>query len=223
MMGRHDAHSVNLPEQPSPIPDAVTGLPRPPRAPREWQGYNPTPVDHEPRNPPPDPDDLGQRLEWNQHSRRDMRVADLGIIALFAGFATWRAGGLAWMTWWWAWLVLGLWLAHGWWFSRHGNWLSAGAVWVQQDENWVNTYELTRIRFTVSGLNRVLKLTDSSGRNIHGLVIRSVQSNQPMWDLVYNGILYSVASGNCDISDKARAVLKVPADLGMPPTEDRSE
>ncbi|MFC7449732.1 hypothetical protein [Rhodococcus daqingensis] len=147
-----------------------------------------------------------------------MRVADLGIIALFAGFATWRTGGLVWMTWWWSWLVLGLWLAHGWWFSRHGNWLAAGAVWVQQDKNWVNTYELTKIRFTVSGLNRVLKLTDSSGRNIYGLVIRDVQSNQPMWDLVYNGILHSVASGDCDISDKARSVLKVPADLGRPPT-----
>nr|WP_246045175.1 hypothetical protein [Rhodococcus oryzae] len=129
--------------------------------------------------------------------------------------------GLDWLGYWWVWVVFAATVLWGLWTFRHGDWLAAGSTWVQQNKNWVNTYELTQIRFTVSGLNRALILTDSSGQNIHGLVIRSVQSNQPMWDLVYNGILHSVASGNCDISDKARAVLKVPADLGKPQIENR--
>lgn len=140
---------------------------------------------------------------------------------LYIGFITWRAHGFSWVGWLWVWIVLAVFLMWELATMRQGSWLAAGAVWVQQDKYWVNTYELTRIQFTVSGLNRVLKLSDSSGRNIYGLNIRKIQSNQPMWDLVYNGILHSVASGNCDISDKARSVLKVPADLGKPPTEDR--
>lgn len=219
VMGRHDPLSVNLPTRPSPIPNPETGVPRPPHAPREWRGRNPTSHTREPRNPPPGPADLGPVLEWNQMTRADTWKAIGGLPLVLVAFLTLKRG-FDWLTYWWVWVVLGLAVFWGVWTFRRGDWLAAGAVWVQQDKNWVNIYELAKIRFTVSGLNRVLNLTDSSGRTIHGLVIRDVQSNQPMWDLVYNGILHSVASGNCDISDKARSVLKVPTDLGRPPTED---
>ena len=55
----------------------------------------------------------------------------------------------------------------------------AGAQWIQQRDKWVSTYELTKIRSTT------------------------------VWDLVYNGIVHSVASGNCDISKAARRILKI--------------
>ena len=84
----------------------------------------------------------------------------------------------------------------------------AGARWVQERDKWVSTYELTKIRSTTVGLNRASKLTDAQGNTLV-LVLRNAQMNPQLWNLVYNGIVHSVASGECDISKAARRILKV--------------
>ncbi|MFY2790993.1 hypothetical protein [Rhodococcus sp. MALMAid1271] len=84
----------------------------------------------------------------------------------------------------------------------------AGARWVQQRDEWVSTYELEKIRSTTFGLNRAMSIRDIHGNNFV-LVLRPTQQNPLLWNLVYNGIAYSVAHGNCDISKAARRILKV--------------
>ncbi|MGF7124781.1 hypothetical protein [Rhodococcus sp. BE178] len=96
-----------------------------------------------------------------------------------------------------------------------GEWFAAGAVWAQAGKSWVNTYELVEVKFSVDGLNRVLRLKDSSGQQIYSFRLRDFQANSRMWDLVYNGILHSLASGNCEITPKARKALMLPAGLGQ--------
>lgn len=151
-------------------------------------------------------------LEWSQGTRKVAWQATFAGWILIAVALT-LMNGFAWMTAWPVWLYVPAW----WWAMFRVvklKWLAAGSVWVQTRWSWVNVYELTRIRFTVNGVNRVLRLEDSAGREVDPLDLRDVQANPAMWDLVYNGILHSVASGNCDISEKARAVLRLPTDLG---------
>ncbi|WP_232320310.1 hypothetical protein [Rhodococcus sp. WMMA185] len=137
---------------------------------------------------------------------------------LFAAFVTFRMGGFDWVGDWVPWIWMALISAFMYW--RTGcEWMAAGSVWVQDGPDWINTYELVRIRFSVDGLRRVLRIEDSEGRKIHSFGLRNAQSNPLMWDLVYNGILHSVASGNCDISNKARKVLQIPPSLGREPAD----
>ncbi|WP_235871134.1 hypothetical protein [Rhodococcus spongiicola] len=132
--------------------------------------------------------------------------------AILLAFFTVTTGGFDWVDDWFPWIWTGLTGAFMYWRTGQ-EWMAVGAVWVQEGPKWVNTYELVRIRFSVDGLRRVLRLQDASGREIHSFSLRNVQSNPLMWDLVYNGILHSVASGNCDISRKARKVLQIPPSL----------
>lgn len=37
---------------------------------------------------------------------------------------------------------------------------------------------------------------------------RDTQGNPGLWDLVYNGVLHSVVSGNCDLDAETRRILK---------------
>ncbi|WP_235871135.1 hypothetical protein [Rhodococcus spongiicola] len=139
--------------------------------------------------------------------------AALAMSTLMTAFIIFTERGFDWTDEWfpWFWIVVS-----GVFFYWRGGceWMAAGAVWVQEGPKWVNTYELVRIRFSVDGLNRVLRIEDADGRKIHSFGLRDAQSNPLMWDLVYNGILHSVASGNCDISRKARKVLQIPPSLG---------
>ncbi|HET8994346.1 MAG TPA: hypothetical protein VFN32_11140, partial [Rhodococcus sp. (in: high G+C Gram-positive bacteria)] len=125
-----------------------------------------------------------------------------------------------WIQWWWFWVIIltGAWMM----FRAYGNsWAAAGATWVQWRSSWVDTYRLTRIRFSADGYARVLRLKDAHGNKIHSFKIHDLQSNPDLWDLVYNGILYSIASGNCDIDAKTRRILKIPYGLGPPPVNDK--
>jgi len=133
------------------------------------------------------------------------------MVAVLIVFLT-VANGPRWMSMWDMWVLIaacGLFIY--WRFGRE--WFAAGAVWAQVGKSWVNTYELVEIKFSVDGLNRVLRLKDSSGRQIYSFRLRNVQANPRMWDLVYNGILHSVASGNCEVAPKARKVLMLPTGL----------
>lgn len=165
-----------------------------------------------PKDPPPPPEGMGPALEWLQDTRATAWKATFACWALGAVAFT-AMNGVAWMTAWFMWLYF----PAMWWAMFRVvkvKWLSVGAVWVQDRWQWVNMYELTRIRFAVNGVNRVLRLDDSSGRTLDPLDLRDAQANPAMWDLIYNGILHSVASGNCEISEKARAVLRLPSDVG---------
>ncbi|WP_138841315.1 hypothetical protein [Rhodococcus pyridinivorans] len=203
-----------------PMPDSITGEPRPPRAPRIYHGTEYTPLDRNPRNPPDAPEHLGPTLEWLQPTLRD-QYGDAAMLAgLLAVFGTISAGGFSWVLEWWAWGLLALfpWIM----FRASGNhWTAAGVSWMQWRGSWVDTYKLTRIQFSADGYSRVLRLKDAHGNEIHSFKISEIQRNPDLWDLVYNGILHSVASGHCDIDAKTRRILKIPYELGPRPT--RSE
>lgn len=207
---------MNTIDLPSP-PDPITGEPRPPRAPRIHRGTKYTPTERHPRNQPKVPQHPGPVLEWLQPTRRDQFGEAAALAALLAVFGTVNDRGFDWIHEWWAWslLVIFPWLI----FRASGNsWTAAGATWVQWRSSWVDTYHLTRIRFSADGYSRVLRFKDAHGNKIHSFKISEIQCNPDLWDLVYNGILHSVASGNCDIDAKTRRVLKIPYELGPRPT-----
>ncbi|WP_238588653.1 hypothetical protein [Rhodococcus pyridinivorans] len=118
----------------------------------------------------------------------------------------------------WVIMIVGAWVMFR---ATRNHWTAAGSTWVQWRDGWVDTYQLTRIRFSADGPNRVLRLKDIHGNEIHSFKISEIQRNPDLWDLAYNGILHSVASGNCDIDAKTRRILKIPYELGPRPT--RSE
>ena len=196
-----------------PMPDVVSGEPRPPAAPRELRGDCPTPRRRNQRGHPPVPESEGPVLEWVQDTVWDQWKAVFFGFALVAALAFANTG--------WGWLtdlsdpgVQVIWAffpifgAVMWRLSR-SHWCAAGASWVQHGKNWVSTYELTSIDFGIDGVKRVLRVADSSGREIRSLSLRDVQVNAKLWDLTYNGILHSLHSGKCEISPRALAVLKL--------------
>jgi len=211
-------HASDLP----PIPDAATGEPRPPRAPRIHQGKEQTPQDRQPHNPPPLPSGHGPMLEWIQPSVRLQYGAAAAMAGILVVFAIVRTGGFEWLHWWWYWalLIVGSWIMFR---ATRNHWTAAGATWVQWRSSWVDTYRLTRIRFSADGTNRVLRLRDAHGNEIHSFKISEIQGNPDLWDLVYNGILHSIASGNCDIDAKTRQILQIPYELGPRPTGKRAD
>ncbi len=202
-----------------PIPDPATGEPRPPRAPRIQRGTEFTSRDRPPRNPPPPPE-CGPRLEWIQPTVRTQYTSAALTAGILAAFGTAKEGGFDWIREWWAWglLVLFPWMMFR---ATKNHWTAAGAIWVQWRSSWVDTYHLTRIRFSADGTNQVLRLKDAHGNEIHSFKISQIQGNPDLWDLVYNGILHSVASGNCDIDAKTRRILQIPYELGPQPTNDK--
>ncbi|WP_226435131.1 MULTISPECIES: hypothetical protein [Rhodococcus] len=147
-------------------------------------------------------------LEWDQPTLRDQYFAAAVMAGLSIALISVQAG-FEWIHWWWYWTIV---VTFSWIIFRAcGNsWSAAGATWVQWRSSWVDTYHLTRIQFSADGYARVLRLKDVHGNTIHSFKIHDLQANPDLWDLVYNGILHSVASGNCDIDAKTRRVLKIP-------------
>ncbi|WP_240959651.1 hypothetical protein [Rhodococcus sp. HNM0563] len=158
-------------------------------------------------------------LEWNQPTLREQCFAAAIMAGLSIALMSVQAG-FEWVRWWWFWAIT---LAGAWVMFRatRNHWTAAGATWVQWRTSWVDTYHLTRIRFSADGTNRVLRLKDAHGNEIHSFKISQIQGNPDLWDLVYNGILHSVASGNCDIDAKTRRILQIPYELGPRPVNDK--
>ncbi len=202
-----------------PLPDAVNGEPRPPRAPRIHHVTEYTPADRHPRKPPKTPEHLGPVLEWLQPTVRDRYIGAFLIAAILVVYLTVINGDFRWIHWWIMWVIIpgsSLLL-----FFGKGNHWTAAAPPGSNGTTAVDTYHLTRIRFSADGPSRVLRLKDAHGNKIQSFKISEIQRNPDLWDLVYNGILHSVASGNCDIDAKTRHILKIPYELGPRPT--RSE
>jgi hypothetical protein len=204
--------TVPHPETPPwlpPKPDPYTGEPRPPRAHRNFHEREPTPTDRKPRKHPPSPTDRGPILEWMQDTKREMVLGGLFGTGVIAAFFTWKFGGLGWVTtWWWAWIFVVL-CALGLYEAARKAWVAAGATWMQEYRNWVDTYDLTEVAIKSGGYRHVLRLSDSAGRRV-SLPLSDVQRNQALWDLVYNGILHSVASGQAEASKGTRKILELP-------------
>jgi len=224
----NESYGTQLP----PVPDRATGLPRPPAAPTSDSiGRSATPIDRRPHRHPAGPTvDHGPVLEWNQLSAWFASKVIGVLVLIVVGVISLTQHGLAWTTSaWQAWVGIAV-PAFAMWVSIRRDWLAAGALWVQNRRAWVALYELTRVEFqerVLLGWGQVdrpviLRLQDSAGRSVM-LRLRAVQANPRMWDLVYNGILHSVASGTCDISPKAYFGLGFPLRIGTPGTPERAE
>jgi hypothetical protein len=73
----------------------------------------------------------------------------------------------------------------------------------------VNTYDLVRIKLEVTTRAR-LTLQDSTKRGV-AVDVTGVQLNRRLWNLVYNGMLHSIANGTAtDVSTYAQGALKLP-------------
>lgn len=71
---------------------------------------------------------------------------------------------------------------------------AAGADWFQTGSQWVDTYDLVKIKVTVSTVTWHVHLTDRGERHLVVSVL-DLQANPELWDLVYNGIRHSAAAG----------------------------
>ena len=118
------------------------------------------------------------------------------------------------MTGWWWWLIIllfGLLVYRG----LNGMWIAAGADWFQVRKRSVNVYDLTEIRVDTTR-SLYLRLADSTGGTIGSLRLAEAQRNQALWDLVYNGILSSVVTGNANPSPRDPEHLAASGRLGSP-------
>ncbi|MHA6798713.1 hypothetical protein [Bounagaea algeriensis] len=97
-------------------------------------------------------------------------------------------------------------------WNVRGTYLAAGADWFQSRRHWVRTYELTSIKYTTKPGGFSVLLQDGQGGRA-GCDLHELQSNPALWDLVYNGILHSVASGEVTANFAARRHLPLPDEL----------
>src|SRR5699024_5510752 len=114
------------------------------------------------------------------------------LIAMFLCLKDW---GIGWMATWWLWLFVVapvVWMAATTW--EYG--ISAGADWLAVKKGYVDTYNLTEVKLegAGAGLSWRLTLKDRKGTEFF-LGLANLQSNRDLWDLVFNGIVYSVGRG----------------------------
>lgn len=214
---RVSSNVMTTPHSPlPPQPDVNTGTPRPPRAPRSFGGNDVTPTDRRPRNHPPSPEERGPILEWRQETPRSAVWMGVVTALIILGLPTVNSWSVTWvlrpsLSFFWILSLGGGWLI----YKIFSNaWLAAGATWLQNGRYWVDVYQLTRVEVKASGVNQMLRLRDSAGREIGSLKLGDVQRNQDLWDLVYNGIRHSVAAGSANPSPGSRRILELPADFG---------
>ena len=78
--------------------------------------------------------------------------------------------------------------------SARNSTCAAGAEWFFHGGRWVRQYELTSVKVKMRFSLRYLRMTDRGGRTVTTF-LGDLQTNQELWDLVYNGIRHSVAAG----------------------------
>lgn len=205
------------------------GEPRPPAAPRSGASYrHPVRVLHlDPHDPP---------RRWGRigpHGRPPLEVVlaparvrlasaavDSGLYALMLGALF---GWGVWTDWIPLWLAVVLWLGivglivlWCWFATDVTPELVAGADWVGRSTLWVPLYELTRLEAETA--------RNGDGDEIPGTValalwhgpekailldIALLQSNPALWDLVYQGVIASIAAG-AELTEDARQALRLP-------------
>lgn len=90
-------------------------------------------------------------------------------------------------------------------FLGHSGGYSAGADWLATHrKGYVKLYELSsvKVEHTAGGQSLDISLTDIHG-GFAGASLRQLQRKRALWDLVYNGIAYSVLHGPAIANDKA--------------------
>ncbi|WP_205669027.1 hypothetical protein [Amycolatopsis suaedae] len=176
-----------------PMPDRMTGDPRPPRAPvRSSKKPGPKQPYHD-KKVLPGPSDAGPPLEWDYGDRRLQLWAAATMLVLGIALAFFKEG-FDWLDNWSIWL--GLVVISGL-FSLllRGHKISAGADWLNTRGGIVRTYELTEVNFDTGPYGTpVLQLKDKHGGEADAQMT-FMESNRELWDLVYNGILHSLANG----------------------------
>lgn len=94
-------------------------------------------------------------------------------------------------------------------FYRHFNreFVAAGAGWVAHNSGWVRTYDLIEVKVEIDA-QPFLYLLDSDLRAVRP-ALREIQQNRDLWDLVYNGILYSFQERHVHTDPNARRILQL--------------
>lgn len=206
------------------------GQPRPPAAPRSGMSYRyPVRVLHL------DPHAPSRR--WRRIGPRDERPAlELVFVPARAQVATAAVdsspvallcagafGWAAWVDWMPVWVAVVLWLGLvG--LSVLWRWLvcdasppvAAGADWVGTSALWVPLYELTLVEAEAArngdgdDIPGTVALTFWHGpKTAIVLDMALLQSNPALWDLVYQGVLASIAAG-AELTEDARQALRQP-------------
>lgn len=207
-----DEYPANLQPKPNnlpPRPDSQTGEPFPPHAP----GYRREEVTPE-RNSlresrlsykPKPPAGMGPMLAWHRLSVKGKVVRYFIALAMLVGgmslITLSRGDGVDWIQYWQLWVLFvpGAFLMSS---PLTYETLSAGPDWLQidvrrpfrrTDSGHIGLYELIQIEGSTSPTGHFLRIEDehvSSERQID-----EWQGDRRIWDLIYNGILHSVANG----------------------------
>lgn len=209
-----------------PRPNPESGEPFPPHG-LGWAGRDRTPEEDRSRelrlsHKPSPPEGRGPVLAWHKSNKRGkaaLFAASMAILIVGTTFMR-LAGGHSdpfdWMLFWQPWL---LYIAGALVITRPATYLvlSAGADWVQLHQitfgitrrhRVVDLYSLEKIEADVVAGGAGLALTLQSARGTIRLVTHDWQADRRVWDLVYNGILHSVAAG-AEVNANARGMLEL--------------
>lgn len=192
-----------------PKPDTQSGQPRPPKAPTV-KSSNEKPQPWNPKKVPQPPDGEGPPLEWSYHDARDRRWVFGITVVLLMVFLSVKTildgeGAFRWVTYWQMWIVIGVaGLFMVWGGSTR---LAAGADWLKREKQFVKTYELTSVMVGKDWGQGELVLKDRSGSELT-VGLNDLRTNEPLWDLVYNGIQHSIATG-AEVNTMAMQKLRV--------------
>jgi hypothetical protein len=210
------------PESLPPRPDSQLGEPFPPHGLSYFRGEGRAP-ENDPnretrlsRKPEPPPG-LGPVLAWHRESPRGKAVLVLTgvglMLAIVAGISLFSGDGLAAFGYWqmWVFVVIGTILTAGPFsyltYAAGADWFMVErARWGVKKRLWVDLYELKKIDVSYGGTTFHLFLYDKDlglSRSFEEL-----QRDRRIWDLVYNGILHSVANG-AQVSVQAIGILKL--------------
>lgn len=140
-------------------------------------------------------------MEWTYTDVRDKQGLFGVAVVLVMCFLTVRGAltadstAFGWATHWQIWLFLaiaGLFMV---WLGGKATRLAAGADWFMKDTVLVKTYELTSVRLGKSwDKDGEVIFHDRHGHDVQ-VDLGTLRVNHNLWDLVYNGIVHSVAAG----------------------------
>jgi hypothetical protein len=195
-----------------PKPDPDTGLPRPPAGPLDnsWGSSHRHPTDRTtvaPESPP----GQSRTLEWIPRSWKKFKQYSIFYVILLVGFITLKDWGIAWVEDWRVWLMVAVLSGLGALATWSSDDMAAGADWFRYGKTWVKIYELTEVKLDKAMVADNLELKDAVGHEV-SITITSIQNNLDLWNLVYNGILYSVHEGGAMVNERARDRLRLDLD-----------
>lgn len=207
-----------------PRPDPNTGEPFPPHG-RAWHGDDQPPEDNLYRETrlsyrPAPPSGKSPVLTWHKENRRGKTAIFVGsiaflVLALILVRAVAGTGNpLAWISLWQPWIAI---LGSAVLMTRPFTYVktSAGAAWFQCQivrfgvtirRKHLNLYQLRKISATTGPAALYLELADED--DSIDLARTYWQFDRRIWDLVYNGILHSVAAG-AEVDRNARGFLEL--------------